>query len=428
MEKRYQIFVSSTYEDLKEERTKVTETILKMYQLPIGMEMFHADDKEQWSQIQKTIDMSDYYILIIGRCCGTLIENEKISYTEKEYNYALSKNIPILRFVIDAKAKKEDCYPETKKQQAAYDRFKKKVTQNYQCAFWQNPDDLASKVFQALIAKFNEDERDGWVQNTTDNIYNNFLERFEQFSDSQLDELYRRFLKAKLVSKNLVGNSKASLAMGALIEKKLDFFRDSNNKIGFYIKDLERTLKIKLLDEYIEIENSISYRYEGIPDEKEFKYFPWLLPGREEITYRFESVKYNTNETLEYVKRGIFSPTSNGAYEAGGIGVEIPYDTEAEVHEIVFNSNYHTDYARFFHSYTFARYCEKFHLHASLQDMRKKPVDKYILKWEMYTPNSDYSYNSKHKIKQSDMEMNFASVEWMIPGCGYIITINQVKG
>ncbi len=48
--------------------------------------MFHADNEEQWIQIKNTIDMSDYYILIVGRYCGTLIEDEGISYTEKEYN------------------------------------------------------------------------------------------------------------------------------------------------------------------------------------------------------------------------------------------------------------------------------------------------------------------------------------------------------
>ena len=44
MEKKYQIFISSTYEDLKEERDKVQRAILSMYQFPVGMEMFSADD------------------------------------------------------------------------------------------------------------------------------------------------------------------------------------------------------------------------------------------------------------------------------------------------------------------------------------------------------------------------------------------------
>jgi Domain of unknown function (DUF4062) len=42
MEKRYQIFVSSTYEDLQEERREVMQSLLKMNCIPTGMELFPA--------------------------------------------------------------------------------------------------------------------------------------------------------------------------------------------------------------------------------------------------------------------------------------------------------------------------------------------------------------------------------------------------
>lgn len=44
LEKKYQFFISSTYEDLKEERNKAIQAILTMNQFPIGMEMFSAAD------------------------------------------------------------------------------------------------------------------------------------------------------------------------------------------------------------------------------------------------------------------------------------------------------------------------------------------------------------------------------------------------
>ncbi len=163
MNKRYQIFISSTYEDLKEERQKVTQAILKLYHFPIGMEMFHADNEEQWIQIKNTIDMSDYYILIVGRCCGTLIEKEKISYTEKEYNYALEKGIPILAFVIADDAKKEKFKEENNKQRAALKKFLKRVMSK-PCEFWHTPNELAYQVVTTLSMKFREDNRNGWIQ------------------------------------------------------------------------------------------------------------------------------------------------------------------------------------------------------------------------------------------------------------------------
>ena len=72
MDKKYQFFISSTFEDLKEERKKVMDTILSMNQFPAGMEMFSAADEEQWQIIKETIDVSDYYILIVGMKYGSI--------------------------------------------------------------------------------------------------------------------------------------------------------------------------------------------------------------------------------------------------------------------------------------------------------------------------------------------------------------------
>jgi hypothetical protein len=47
VEKRFQVFVSSTYTDLQEERRKVIQTIMEMDCIPSGMEMFPAADEEQ---------------------------------------------------------------------------------------------------------------------------------------------------------------------------------------------------------------------------------------------------------------------------------------------------------------------------------------------------------------------------------------------
>ena len=105
MNKKYQFFISSTYEDLKVERDKAIYTILEMEQFPVGMELFSAADEDQWDVISQTIDTSDYYVLIIGRRYGSIIpegnSDAGISYTEKEFNYAVSKGIPVLAFIMD---------------------------------------------------------------------------------------------------------------------------------------------------------------------------------------------------------------------------------------------------------------------------------------------------------------------------------------
>ena len=78
MDKRYQVFISSTYSDLKEERGKVMQTVMSLDCIPAGMEFFTAIDSEQLEFIKKIIDDCDYYILIIGGKYGSMTA---VSYT-----------------------------------------------------------------------------------------------------------------------------------------------------------------------------------------------------------------------------------------------------------------------------------------------------------------------------------------------------------
>lgn len=96
MEKKYQVFISSTYTDLAKAREKVRDAILSMMHFSVGMEMFSAADEEQWEIIRDTIDSSDYYVLIVGHRYGSVIESGDdagISYTEKEFRYAKEKKM-----------------------------------------------------------------------------------------------------------------------------------------------------------------------------------------------------------------------------------------------------------------------------------------------------------------------------------------------
>lgn len=98
MDKKYQVFVSSTYEDLRLERQEVMNALLELDCIPSGMELFPAADEDQWSLIQGVIDECDYYILILGGRYGS-VSNNGVGYTEMEYQYALETNKPIIAFL-----------------------------------------------------------------------------------------------------------------------------------------------------------------------------------------------------------------------------------------------------------------------------------------------------------------------------------------
>ncbi len=71
-DKRYQIFISSTFLDLIDERQTVLRAVLELDHMPAGMELFPAADESAWQLIRDVIDGSDYYVLIIGGRYGSL--------------------------------------------------------------------------------------------------------------------------------------------------------------------------------------------------------------------------------------------------------------------------------------------------------------------------------------------------------------------
>ncbi len=101
MNKKLQVFVSSTYTDLIEERQAAVQAILDAGHIPAGMELFKAGNESQLKTIYKWIDESDVYMLILGGRYGTVEAKSGKSYTQLEYEYALSKNIPVFAVVLN---------------------------------------------------------------------------------------------------------------------------------------------------------------------------------------------------------------------------------------------------------------------------------------------------------------------------------------
>lgn len=97
LKRRYQVFVSSTYSDLIEERKHVMQALLVTKCIPSGMELFPAANMAQWNLIRQVIDDCDYYVVIVAGRYGSIGPNGK-SYTEMEFDYAVSVGKPIIGF------------------------------------------------------------------------------------------------------------------------------------------------------------------------------------------------------------------------------------------------------------------------------------------------------------------------------------------
>jgi len=163
MSAKYQVFVSSTYLDLKEQRDQVIKAILEMGHIPVGMEMFSAADEEQWNIIKRQIDQSDYYVIISANRYGS-VTSDGTSYTEKEYDYAASTGIPVLGFILDSSSAWPSNFTEIDtKSITSLTAFKEKIKKRH-VSFWKNTDDLYGKCSIALMKAFALYPREGWVR------------------------------------------------------------------------------------------------------------------------------------------------------------------------------------------------------------------------------------------------------------------------
>ncbi|MCK4819106.1 DUF4062 domain-containing protein [bacterium] len=164
MEKRYQVFVSSTYADLKEERQHVTQALIEMDCIPAGMELFPATDEEQWEFIKRIIDDCDYYLLIIGGRYGSTTD-EGISYTEKEYDYAVENGLKVIALLHEKPDEipvgKSDMAPELREKLQA---FRGKVSDKRLVKFWTNATELPSLVTLSLSKTIKMFPAIGWVR------------------------------------------------------------------------------------------------------------------------------------------------------------------------------------------------------------------------------------------------------------------------
>jgi hypothetical protein len=164
MEKRYQIFVSSTFSDLVQERQAVMQALLSLDHFPAGMELFPASNEDQWALIKGVIDDSDYYVLVIAGRYGS-VSAEGVSYTEKEFDYAVSAGIPVLAFLhekpSDIPARKTD---ENDAARAKLDALREKVKTGRHVKFFTSAEDLQAKVILAVSAETKRNAREGWVR------------------------------------------------------------------------------------------------------------------------------------------------------------------------------------------------------------------------------------------------------------------------
>ncbi|UUF15892.1 MULTISPECIES: DUF4062 domain-containing protein [Flavobacterium] len=167
-DKKLQIFVSSTFIDLKEERQAAVEAILSSGHIPAGMELFSAGDESQMSVIKRWIDESDIYLLIFGGRYGSVDSLTGKSYTHLEYEYALEKGKPLFAVVIDekaleAKVKIHGTSVIEQENTKQLKEFKTIVLKNL-VKFWEDKKDIKLAIHETISDFSYGKELTGWIR------------------------------------------------------------------------------------------------------------------------------------------------------------------------------------------------------------------------------------------------------------------------
>jgi hypothetical protein len=163
MEKRYQVFISSTYDDLREERAEVMQALLELDCIPSGMELFPAADEDQWTLIKEVIDDCDYYVVIVAGRYGSVHSSGR-SYTQLEYEYALSKRKPTIAFLhqnpSDIPAGKTEPTKEGKRKLESF----RQLAQSKTVKYWSSAPDLGAKVSRSVSQLIKRHPAAGWIR------------------------------------------------------------------------------------------------------------------------------------------------------------------------------------------------------------------------------------------------------------------------
>ncbi len=197
MDKRYQVFVSSTFTDLREERKAIIESLLNAKYIPAGMEMFSASDDEQFKYIKKIIDTCDYYVLIVGARYGSINPSTGKSFTEQEYDYAVEKNIPVLAFLHDDPynlpvEKRDD------ENRGLLEKFRDKVSDGRLCKMWHTSSELVSSVIISLGEEVADNPQIGWTRGNIEDSVEllsqiNGLHKEKESIEKEYNELKKKY-------------------------------------------------------------------------------------------------------------------------------------------------------------------------------------------------------------------------------------------
>jgi hypothetical protein len=163
VEKRFQVFVSSTQQGCTPEKKEVIEALLELDCLPCSNDYFTSPEGPQSALIQKMIDDADFFILIIGND-ESPADGPWINKVMAEYEYAVSRDKPVTAFIYHNDTSQRASGIETNATDTKqFKKFKKELIDTM-AILWSKVPELGALVSRLISQGRKYFPQAGWVR------------------------------------------------------------------------------------------------------------------------------------------------------------------------------------------------------------------------------------------------------------------------
>lgn len=414
MERMYTIFISSTYDDMREERRKVIDTILRMGHMPVGMEMFSADVEEKWEQIKRTIDEADYYVLLIKRRYGSVSGETDLSFTRQEYEYAKKKKVPVLAFIAsqDAPVCARDIENDPEKLRLLQ-KFIEDVKSDCYRGFWSNPDHLCTLLSNALERQFRRNARGGWVRAGS------------ALGDDELPNVNRGELirRRDAVQRELV-RREGGMALAQEFFQQAFAHLDRSLEKRTFIDRFDRQIVLDVDEEtgltQVRVTTQIDFGNvgEGVPY---YSASPRFETFEEAESYEHVLFAVNDEDRTDEICRKI-SGSGCGRQFSYMVANTLPIETDRPDPRVLHVTRHVVPTESIFQVYQLVFPCRTFSVSAMVVGNYR---DRYRVRVGTFTSYNVHTYEDyRSEIKNGDLT-SLSVTRWSMPGSGYALQLEK---
>ena len=432
MKRKLQVFISSTYEDLHDERQAAVEEILKCGHIPAGMELFGSDNKSQFDIIKKWIEDCDVFILILGGKYGSFSKDKRIkkSYIQREYEYALSIGKAPYALIMSEDAikdkMKEGIYSFEKPEYTSkkYKDFKKLILDNKLCDFFSTVSELKEQI-NNIMRKCEERIRklSGWIN--IDELKQNpdILKSILESQISEFDKCYNPYFYHNYnreVENYHFFKEYFDITTNRLFES-IDHFT--------IIDKYERIITVTIgEDGNVKITATTTVKFLSVKDSNYFSFDPRF--NRVDEANSLKNIKFliynNDSHAVDVVKdiRSKIIDHGDGArwrYQVNNI-LPLPLPAECKNLKIIHEYSFFTDIDHVFQMNQLRYPCRDYSIQIFLSgfDMNYIPVVSSCSQYNVYSAKrfetEQFKGQNHYSIRLPD---------WSSPGCGYFFTLQK---